>query len=248
MMSLQNGENYSLMTSRFDRIVVKLMKVTTSSGEKITRTVMDYKEDFQTYFPTSGVINEILPRVDSEYLKLLEKTKKDGIESLKKNLDEFLQITSNYVIIGGLMQVLSIDLNLSPVFIRDVLISTHWFNNLLSLIKNEYKRVNKQDFVNYAEAVCQIVELIGFRETLRMFRQHGIQMKESTIRSLCRVANETPKIKLLIREKKIPPTIIFELPTVNELKREQIAEEIANLCKSYSEAKNYLKKIKKKLT
>ncbi len=146
------------------------------------------------------------------------------------------------MIIGGLIQVLSSDLNISPAFLKDLLISTQWFNDLLYLVKNEYKRVNKKDFVNYAESVCQIVELIGFRETLRIFRQHGIQMKESTIRSLCRVAYETPKIKSLIREKRIPPTIIFELPTLDELKREQIAEEIANFCKSYSEAKSYLKR------
>jgi len=247
MMSLQNGENYNLMTQQLHRIIVKLMKVTTPSGEKTTRTVLDYKEDFQIYSVSSNIINDILPRVDSEYLKLLEKTKRNGTESLKENIEEFLQITSKYVVIGGLIQVLSSDLDLSPVFLKDLLVSTQWFNDLLYLVKNEYKRVNKEDFVNYAESVCQIVELVGFKETLRIFRQHGIQMKESTIRSLCRVANETPKIKSLIREKRIPPTIIFELPTVNELKREQIAEEIANLCKSYSEAKNYLKRIKEKL-
>lgn len=247
MTSSQNGENYSLMAHQLYRIIVKMMAVTAPSGEKTTRAVMDYKEDFQIYSINSTVINDILPRVDSEYLKLLEKTRRNGTESLKNNLEEFLQITSEYVVIGGLIQVLSSDLSLSPVFLKDLLISTQWFNNLLYLVKNEYKQVNKKDFVNYAESVCQIVELVGFKETLRIFRQHGIQMKESTIRSLCRVAYETPKIKSLIREKRIPPTIVFEFPTVNELKREQIAEEIANLCKSYSEAKNYLKIIKKKL-
>jgi hypothetical protein len=224
------------------------MKVTTPSGEKATRTVMDYKKYFQIYSVTSSAINDVLPRVDSEYLKLFEKIKSNGTGSLKDNLEEFLQTTSKYVIIGGLIKVLSSDLSISPIFLKDRLISTQWFNDLLSLIKSEYKRVNKKDFVNYAESVRQIVELLGFKETLRIFRQYGIQIKESTIHSLCRVASETPKIKSLIREKKIPPTIIFELPIVDELKREQIAEEIANSCRSYSEAKNYLKKIKKKLT
>jgi hypothetical protein len=78
---LQNGENYNLMTQQPYRIIVRLMKVTTPSGEKITRTVLDYKEDFQIYSVTSNIINDVLPRVDSEYLGLLEKTKKNGIES-----------------------------------------------------------------------------------------------------------------------------------------------------------------------
>jgi hypothetical protein len=220
------------------------MKVTTPSGEEMTRTVLDYKRNFQIYSVSSDVINDILPRVDFEYQKLLEKIKRNGIKSLKENLEEFLQVISRYVIVGGLVQVLSYDLKLNPVSLKELLISTQWFNELLCLIKKEYKRMNKEDFVNYAESVCQIVELFGLKETLKIFRQYSIQMKESTIRSLCRVANETPKIKSLIREKRIPLTIVFELPIVDEFKREQIAEEIASLCKSYSEAKNYLKRIK----
>ncbi len=83
MMSLQNGENYNLMTQQLHRIIVKLMKVTTPTREKITRTVLEYKENFQIYSVSSSVINDILPKVDSEYQKLLEKTRRNKLESLK---------------------------------------------------------------------------------------------------------------------------------------------------------------------
>jgi len=237
-MFLLNGENY--VREKEAAFLVKMTKVRKPNGEEKTRSVILY--DAKAYIPKSEIINEILPTVDKEYLELLEKSHKEGLGKLKDNLDIFMRNISNHVIIGGIKETLSHDLQISMDTIEEVLLSTKMIQELIDYVRKEFRKVNKEDFVTYAESTRQLVELFGSKKTLSLLHKRGINMKKRTLDALCKVACETPKIKRMIRDKSIVPTLVFELPRINEDEREKVAERLAS--KTYAEAKEYLKKVK----
>jgi len=225
--------------------IAKMRQITYPNGEKLTRSVVPFNADDVTYFPNEDEINEVLPKIDEEYQKLIETFQKEELETFPKALDRFFENVSKFAIVGDLIDVLVKDLNVDVEVVEKALTNTSWFQQLTDNIGSEFRKVKKVDAVKYAESVRQLVEVFGLNYTLTLLRKHGIRMKRSTVMALCRVAGETPKIKELIR-KGLKLTIAFELPSVGEEDREKIAEEL--LLKDYPEAKRYLKKVKRGLS
>ena len=227
------------------RFIVQMKKITYPNGKKLTRSVVPFNVNDVTYFPKDNKINEVLPKIDERYQKLIEICQNQGLKVLSEALDRFLENVSKFAIVGGLMDVLPKDLNLDVEVVQKALINTNWFQQTIECIRSEFRKGKKGDAVRYAESVRQLVEVFGLNYTLALLRKKDIGMKSSTIRALCRVGGETPKIKEFIR-KGLKLTIAFELPSIDEENREKIAEKLVS--KSYSEAKRYLKTIKTDLS
>jgi hypothetical protein len=171
----------------------------------------------------------------------METFHKEGHKALPKALDRFFENVSELVIVGGLIEVLLGDLNIDVKIIEKALIDTNWLRQTIDNIRSEFRKSKKANPVKYAESVRQLVEVFGLNYTVALLQSEGIGMKRSTIKALCRVGGETPKIKELLR-KGLKLTIAFELPSIDEEDREKIAEELVS--KNYAEAKRYLKKVK----
>ena len=221
--------------------IVNIRQITYPNGQKLTRSVVPFDANDIAYFPKEKEINEVLPKIDEEYCKLMETFKKEGFDTFPAALDIFFKNVSESAIVGGLIGVLVEDLDVNVEVVEEALTNTSWFQQLIDYIRSEFRKVKKVDAIRYAESVRQLTEIFGSNYTLASLRSHGIEMKRSTIMALCRVAGETPKIKELIR-KGLKLTIAFELPSLAAEDREKVAEELAS--KSYAEAKRYLKKVK----
>jgi len=229
------------------RFIVKMKKITYPNGEKRTRSVILFDvNDIRAHFPEDDAINETLPKIDEEYDKLIKAFKKEGPEILPLALDIFLKNISKFAIVGGLMDVLPVDLDVSIDVVEKALINTSWFRQLIDRIGNEFRKGKKGNSIKYAESVRQLVDVFGLNYTLALLNRKDIKMKKSTARALCKVAGETPKIKELIRKGLLPLTIAFELPSIEEEQREKIAEELVSK-KGYAEQRKYLKEVKMSL-
>lgn len=226
------------------RFVVQMKKITYPNGEKLTRSVVSFDVDDVIYFPEDDTINEVLPKIDEEYHKIVETFQKGGVETLPEALDKFFVSVSKFVIVGGLVYGLLEDLNVDVDVIEKAFKNTKWFQQVIDCIRSEFRKGKKVDAVRYAESVRQFVEIFGFNYALALLMRESVKMKKSTIVALCKVGGETPKIKEAIR-KGLKLTIAFELPSVSREDREKIAEELVS--KSYAEAKRYLKKVKMSL-
>jgi len=226
------------------RFIVEILKITYPKGERKTGFTAVFDPEDQVYLPDTDTLNEVLPKLDKEYQKLIESYSIGRTAKTKRNLidllDSFLRKISTYVIIKGeLLKYIAEDLGLNMNDLKEALKETSWFKEILQCIKREYRRIKKADPVKYAENVCQLVYILGFNNALKMLRKEGIKMGKSTVNGLCRVAGETPKIKKLIRDGKLKLTLAFELPRVRREEREKIAEELCFL--SYAEAKKRLR-------
>lgn len=226
------------------RFIVKISKITYPNGERRTGFVAIFDPKDQVYLPCSETLNKVLPELNREYYKLLDKYKLrcsiSNQKSLTTLLNDFLVKISNHVIIKGeLLKYLAEDLELKISKVREALMKTSWFKELIWCIKRDYRRIVKSNPLRYAECVCQLVYILGRDEALKVLKREGIRLGKSTINSLCRVAGETPKIKRLVEERKLKLTLAFELPRVNSKEREMIAEELSLL--NYREGKEYLR-------
>ena len=158
--------------------------------------------------------------------------------------DHFFVATSEIAVVGdGLRESLASDLAKDMKDIERALMETKWFKSTLLYIKSEFRKARKSDPIKYAESVRQIVDVFGFHKSIYLLNTNGIGLRRSALAALCRIANETPKIKALIRDEKLKLTIAFELPNVGEQERERIAEQIASF-KNYDEQKDFLRKVK----
>lgn len=226
------------------RFIVEMRKVTLPDGERKTSCVIAYDLKGKIYHPNSEMINYILPKIDEQYERMLLEYFSNGKKNLEKYLNEFLVSISSYAIIGkGLRDVLVEDLNVSINTVEDMIKSTEWYKEVIKYVKREYKKINKEDPVRYAENIRQLAELFGVNGTLEILNEESIGIRRSTVQALCKIAVETPKIKQLIRSGKLKLTIAFEIPSFNEEEREKIAQKLSNT--KYSKAKQYLKKLKR---
>ena len=222
------------------RLIIALKKITYPNGQKLTRSLVRFDVESRTYNPNSESINRTLPIVDREYGLLIQRSKEKGLTNA---LDQFFQNVSDLAIVGsGLIEALASDLNQDPKTIVNALLETTWLKSNIEYIKSEFRRMKKKNSIKYVEAVRQIVDTFSSDYAMQLLKQEGISIKRSTLAALCRVANETPRIKALIKEGKLKLTIAFELPNVAEKDRERITEEISMM--SYEAQKRYLRKVK----
>jgi hypothetical protein len=223
------------------RPIVALKKITYPDGKRLTRSLIRFDTELHSYNPDTDVINRLLPIIDHDYEKLVEDCKRTNIIDA---LDRFFDITPSIAIVGDSLEAaLAEDLEKNIGEIEDALIETNWFNSTLENIKRQFRKARKRDPIKYAESVRQIVDVFGLRKAIHLLSMNSINLKRSAITALCRIANETPKIKTLIRNEELKLTIAFELPNVEEQKRERIAEQTSSF-KTYDEQKDFLKKIK----
>ena len=218
-----------------------MRKITYPNGEKLTRSVVPFDVDDVLYFPKDDTINEVLPRIDKEYHKLVNAFQNEGLETFPSALDKFFMNTSRFAIVGGLMAGLLSDLDIDVNVIERAFRTTDWYRQTIVCIQSEFRKNRKVDPINYAESVRQLIEVFGLTYALASLAKEGVGMKKSTAMALCRIGGETPTIKNAVR-KGLKLTIAFELPNINQEERERLAEELVS--KSYAEAKRYLKEWK----
>ena len=223
------------------RPIVALKKITYPDGRQLTRSLIRFDTEMHSYNPDTDVINRLLPIIDREYEELIEECRRTNVVDA---LDRFFDATSSIAIVGDSLEAaLAGDLEKDIKEIETALIETRWFKSTLQRIKNQFRKSRKNDPVNYAESVRQIVDVFGLRKSIFLLNTNGVKLKRSALAALCRIANETPKIKSLIRNEELKLTIAFELPNVEEHERERIAEQVSSF-KTYDEQKNFLKKVK----
>ncbi len=233
---MQSGEQFEKI-----RYVVQIKQITYPNGEKHTRSFIPFDIEGRGHTPNSDIINALLPRIDDEYRLLVERCRNKGIT---ESLDEFFDNVSDFAVVGeGLKEMLAIDLNTAVPAIENALIDTHWFKSVIEYIRKESRKAKKIDPVKYAESVRQMTDILGHKKAIHIFDKNGVALKKSAIVALRRIANETPRIKTLIKEGKLKLTIAFELPNLEESERERIAQKIASLG-SYDRQREMLRKMR----
>jgi hypothetical protein len=223
------------------RPIVALKKITYPDGKRLTRSLVRFDIESHSYNPDSDVINQLLPTIDHEYEKLIEECRNTDIVDA---LDHFFEATSSIAVVGdGLKEALALDIEKDVQEIENALIETKWFKSTLEYVKHQFRKARKKDPIKYAESVRQIVDVFGPHRSIYLLNMNRIRLKRSALTALCRIANETPKIKALIRDERLKLTIAFELPNVEEQERERIAEQVS-IFKNYDEQKDFLRKVK----
>jgi hypothetical protein len=223
------------------RPIVALKKITYPDGKRLTRSLIRFDTEEHFYNPESDVINRLLPVIDRDYEKLIEECKRTNIVDA---LDRFFDATSSIAIVGdSLKAALAIDLEMGIREIEDALLKTNWFKSTLENIRRQFRKSRKRDPIKYAESVRQMVDVFGLQKSIYLLNTNSISLKRSAVTALCRIANETPKIKALIRNEELKLTVAFELPNVEEQEKEKIAERIASFT-TYDEQKDFLRKVK----
>jgi len=183
--------------------------------------------------------DKILPNVREAYLRFIKSAKNEGLEEA---LDNFLRQISNVAIPDStFIECASIDLNISAVQIRKAMLSTSYIAERLNIIKRNFRKLKKNDPVEYAESIGELVSLLGSEEAMKILHQNNIKIAQTTLNCLYKVSMLPIDVKKMIKEGKIPLTIAFELPTDDRIK--DIAQRISNL--RYEEARKLLKQLKR---
>ena len=136
----------------------------------------------------------MLPRIDREYEALVEKGRRGDVNEA---IDRFFAVTSEIAVVGeGLREALaSVYLRWRTKISKELCWKPNGSNQLLNMSRaNSFKPI-KRDPVKYAESVRQVVDVFGRNKSIYLLNTNGIMLKRSALASLCRVANETPKIK-----------------------------------------------------
>ncbi|MEM3771971.1 MAG: hypothetical protein QXW80_06640 [Candidatus Micrarchaeia archaeon] len=188
-------------------------------------------------FGTSEEYDLIIPKIKNEFKCLLEDSNKD----LRKALDNFLKKTSLYAILGyDLIKTLAEHLNVNEIEVIKILVSTEYIQDRIEHVKENFKKKVKDNPLEYAEEVGELVALLGVENAYNLLRKNNIRIGKTTLNCFYKVSMMPSKIKKLIAEKKLPLTIAFELP---EKRLEEAAEKVAEL--NFSEARKILKEIKR---
>jgi hypothetical protein len=190
-------------------------------------------------FANDQEYDKILPDVREAYLRFIKSAKNEGLE---KALDNFLRQISNVAIPDStFVECASIDLNISAAQIRKAILSTNYIAERLNIIKRNFRKLKKDDPVEYAESIGELVSLLGSEEAMKILNQNNIKIAQTTLNCLYKVSMLPIDVKKMIKEGKIPLTIAFELPTDDRIK--DIAQRISNL--RYEEARKLLKQLKR---
>lgn len=133
----------------------------------------------------------------------------------------FAKIPKN-VSIGNLVGVFSEDLKMNPKEVWRSLIETDQVQESIEYVAREFRKVKKEDEIKYAEEIFKLSELFGQRGVKYLLWKKGIKIGNSTIYALCRVALDTPKVKDLVKRRKLRLTDLFWIKGESE-EREKIA-------------------------
>jgi len=192
----------------------------------------------KSFFGTSEEYDLIIPKVKEEYGKLLGES---GKTTLREALDNFLKKVSSYAILRyDFIYALSKDLNIAVSEIIRHLISTEYVSSIIRDIKKNFRKKVKENPLEYAEEIGEIVALLGVENAYTLLMKNGIRIGKTTLNSFYKVSMLPSKIKKLIKEKKLPLTVAFELP---EERLEETVERVIGL--NFAEARKILKEIKK---
>jgi len=233
---LPSGEHFEKM-----RYVVQMKQITYPNGEKYTRSFIPFDIEGRGHTPNSDIINALLPRIDDEYRILVEKCRNNRIS---ESLDGFFESVADLAVVGeGLMEMLALDIGTDVATIEKALLETRWLKSTTEYIQKESRKAKKIDPIKYAESVRQVTDIFGPAKAMYFFSKNKIPLRKSAVVALRRIANETPKIKTLIKEGKLKLTIAFELPNIEEGEREKIAQKIAS-AESYEGQRKMLRKMR----
>jgi len=154
-----------------------------------------------------------------------------------------LENISQYIIISGKFhEIIAQDLNLKSEKVEKEVYETSWFKELIHYVIEDFRKKKKVDPIKYAEAVRQLVELMGIEKTLDLFEKKDVKIGRSTIRGLARIGGEIPEIKELIRKGKLRLTLAWEIPPIDRDERIRLAKKLSSL--NYIKSKEYLKSMK----
>jgi hypothetical protein len=208
-----------------------------SSREKETKIGYIFHID-REQFASDQEYDKILPNVKEAYLKFIKSVKDDG---LKNALDNFLRQISNIAIPDStFIECASIDLNIGTTQIRKAILSTNYIAERLNIIKRNFRKFKKDDPVEYAESIGELISLLGFKETIEILKHNNIKIAPRTLYEHYKVSMLPIDIKRMIREGKISLSIAFDLPTDDRIR--DIAERVSNLKRN--EARKILKQLK----
>jgi hypothetical protein len=188
------------------------------------------------FFAMNDEYEIILPKVKEKYKELLIQGKKN----LRKALDKFLKEISSFAILEfNFIICLSKDLEKDVGEVTEAFLSTEYIDKRISYIKQNYRKMKKENPLEYAESFGELVSLLGLKNTYNFLRRNGIRVGITTLNRLYKVSMMPPTAKKLIEERKLLLTVAFELPMKDT---EEVAEKVKGL--SFNEARNVLKDLK----
>jgi hypothetical protein len=211
------------MGSALSFAVVRLRRVQNRKGESETISVLPM--EYTDLLTDKKITDEILPKIEIAYANLVKQIK-DG-KDVRMAIDEFFQQIPDRICVGNLGSCLVEDLNLKPAEVWTAMTKTCWAQELISLIKREFRKRKKDDPIKYCEAVLKLVENFGLNGTKILLHNNGINTGTSTLEALCKVAMDSPKVKRLIRQGKIGLTDMFWIKG-DRVEREKKALALAN--------------------
>jgi len=187
-------------------------------------------------FASSEEYEETISKVKRAYNVLIEEINKVG---LKEALDKFLREVSEYAFLNGsFISCLAEELSLSEKEIVEAIISTGYFSERLDFLKRNFRKIRKENAVEYAEGFGEIVSFLGLERALNLLKRNGLKIGRSTLQALYNVSLMPTWLKRRIGVD-ISLTIAFELPKYVD---EELIERIAGL--RYQDAKKVLKELK----
>ena len=191
----------------------------------------------KSLFGTESDYDQVIPYVRKCYRILVEEARKG---KLKEALDEFLEKTSTVAILNESFKIcLARELGTTVDEIEKALLSTNYIKKRLSYLKRYFKKMRKENPVDYAETFGELIALIGLKKTSMLLKQYGLKVGTTTLRRLYKVSMMPIKIKRMIENGELLLTVAFELP---EDSLEIAAEKVAGL--KYYEALNVLRRLK----
>jgi len=157
--------------------------------------------------------SEIIPYIKEQYRILKNEIHKKGLKNLEKALDRFLRNVCSIAILNGSFKTcLAKELGIKVEDIEKTILSTSYVRERITYLRNNFKKIKKDDPIEYAEVFGEFVSLIGFKKSLSFLRKHNLKIGESTLRGLYKVSILPLDVKQMIKERAIPLTIAFELP------------------------------------
>ncbi len=191
-------------------------------------------------FASNTEYKKVLDKVKKEYDSLINRARR---EDLKSALEIFLERVSEYAIVdSSFIECVARDLGVEKNDIFKLIISSDFIRNRVETVKKSFRKLRKDDPIEYAESVGLLVSLLGLKVTHQLMKINKIKIGKSTLESLYKISIMRPEVKKLIKDGRLLLTIAFEIPLEYDI---EFANELVDL--SYSEARKKIKRLKKDL-
>ncbi len=217
------------------RIAVEFAKMTIA-GKSETVVAIPFN-NVNRYFPDTTSINKIIPEIEKQYKNFLASVNGSNTSN---QITKFFESTQKNAIVGqGFINCLMSDLKISNREAFQLTLNSTFISKLIGFIQNQFRKSKKDDSIKYVESCHQLIDLFGFQNTLKIFKQNGINMGDSTLQALYKVSLMPPQIKEMIQKRELLLTAAFEIPQIDEEMQIEIAKAMKN--KNYSDAKKIVK-------